>query len=161
VSFCREGNEETDRIYYPSKELFLRGPVGITESKLLDGVWGLAMSILLIIWSEEEIKTVEDVPAGLPELGRRALAQGKEVVNKDVDIGQGCSCWHGRRGEQRLGAGRPGEAFELMSGGEVGEAPGMVHQVGRCFGCSAEERSGFDEAHWEGQVEADDGLRVP
>jgi hypothetical protein len=159
VALGREGDEATDRVNDPTQELFLRCPVGVAKPKLFNRVRRLPMTIVSIIGAEEEVEAMEHVPACLAELGGCALSESQEVVDEDVNVGQGGSrraigwpvrCW----------VRRTGELLQRMGRCEVGQSPGVVDQVGRSLGGGAEERGRFDESHRQREVKADDGFRV-
>jgi hypothetical protein len=103
------------------------------------------------------------VPPGLAELLRMALAQGKEVIDKDADVSKSVA----RRDQSdgwmtENGRSGPGRRVKCVSfrWSDVGQPPRVVDKVGSVFGAGAEEGSRFDKSHREGKAKTNERFRL-
>jgi hypothetical protein len=103
VPIGREGNELSNGINHPAKKLFKGGPIRIPELQFLNGVGGLAVSVFLIIWAEQQIQGVENVSPYLTELRCGTLVESQEIINKDVAVSEGIPSRGRSRGRQARG----------------------------------------------------------
>jgi hypothetical protein len=103
------------------------------------------------------------VPPGLAELLRMALAQGKEVIDKDADVSKSVA----RRDQSdewmtENGQSAPERRVKYVSfrWRDVGQPPRVVDKVGSGFGAGAEEGSRFDKSHREGEAKTNERFRL-
>jgi hypothetical protein len=127
VSLGGQGDQTVDRVDDPSEEFLRRGPIGITEFELFDGVRSFAVPVLLVVCAEEQVKAMEDVAPCLSQLVGGALPQCQEIIDEDVDVGEGVSGWYVGQGLGRrfrcAGCWWPCELLERMLRSKVGHPP--------------------------------------
>jgi hypothetical protein len=157
VSLGREGGETAQGVYCPAEKLLAGGPVCVAQAQFLDQEVGrFVVAVVGVVGTKEEVEHVKDVSPGLAQVSGCALAEGQEIIDKCIDVGQRGVGWVWGRGlSERHGYWWGGEqALEGVRQGQAGDPPGVVDEVGRRLGVGAKVWCGLDKPHEERDVEA-------